>query len=76
VVGSVAFYATSETGPFYLVSKLLFIGVFGDAGLLAFTLMSSSIGMKPDFLKRRDTLFSSCRLGIPLWPHVILTRCP
>ena len=48
------------------------LGVFDFVSLGSF----SSIGINPDFLKRREIRFSCDLRGMPLWPHVILTKWP
>ena len=55
-------------------SHALFFGA--ECGGFAAAWSFSSMGMKPDFRSKRETLFSSFLHGIPLWPQVIFTRCP
>ena len=74
----------------YGFTTLIFWGAYGFGGAnadlfwgwsigelaAAFAAISSSIGIKPDFLISLEILFSSMRLGCPLWPQANCTRWP
>lgn len=76
----VLFILMFETSSFLLLLLLLSASSSLSASyenyFLLWSWTFSSMGMKPDFLRSRDTRFSSVRHGRPRWPHVIITKWP